>query len=176
MEGRRVQPRDGLTTSQRIPTNVRSVVIRPVRASELDAVVRLCSDHAAFERSGFQRGGKADLLSRVVFSAVPRLWCFVAEADGAIVSYATCTRDFSTWRAADYLHMDCLYVTPECRNAGIGEEMMRVVSRHADALGCATVEWQTPAWNADAARFYERLGAEATEKLRFAWTPPGSRR
>jgi GNAT superfamily N-acetyltransferase len=93
----------------------------------------------------------------------------VAEADGAIAGYATCTRDFSTWRAAEYLHMDCLYVAPGFRNAGIGGEMMRALSRHAGALGCATVEWQTPAWNADAVRFYERLGAEATEKMRFAW-------
>ena len=150
---------------------MRSVVIRPVRANELDAVVRLCAEHAAYEDFAFQRDGKTDLLSRAIFSAEPRLWCFVAEVDGAIAGYATCTRDFSTWRAADYLHLDCLYVAPEFRKAGIGAAMMRVVSRHAAALGCATVEWQTPSWNSDAARFYQRLGAEATEKLRFAWSP-----
>ena len=148
---------------------MRPVVIRPVEAGDLDSVIRLCADHAAYEKSAVQLDGKTDLLSRVIFSAEPRLWCFVAEADGAIAGYATCTRDFSTWRAAEYLHMDCLYVAPGFRNAGIGGEMMRALSRHAGALGCATVEWQTPAWNADAVRFYERLGAEATEKMRFAW-------
>ena len=150
---------------------MRPVVIRPVEAGDLDRVVRLCAEHAAYEKSAFHRDGKSDPLSRVLFSAEPRLWCFVAEVDGAIAGYATCTRDFSTWKAADYLHLDCLYVAPEFRKAGIGAAMMRVVSRHAAALGCATVEWQTPSWNSDAARFYQRLGAEATEKLRFAWSP-----
>lgn len=34
--------------------------------------------------------------------------------------------------------------------------------------GMPRIEWQTPAWNARAARFYERLGARALPKLRFA--------
>jgi len=136
---------------------------------DLEAIVRLCADHAEYEKAGFERDGKTEALREVLFAGVPRLWCFVAEADGAIVSYASGTRDFSTWRGADYLHLDCLYVAPEFRGAGIGAEMMRVVSRHATALGCSTLEWQTPAWNTEAARFYRRLGAEGTEKLRFAW-------
>jgi GNAT superfamily N-acetyltransferase len=150
---------------------VARIVVRPVRVEELAELVSLCAEHAAYEKSAFDRDGKVDSLRRAIFSAHPRLWCFVAEANGGIISYATCTREFSTWRAADFLYLDCLYVAPEYRNAGIGAEMMRIVSRHAGALGCTSVEWQTPAWNADAARFYARLGAEAAEKLRFAWTP-----
>jgi hypothetical protein len=33
--------------------------------------------------------------------------------------------------------------------------------------GCATVQWQTPAWNEDAARFYRRLGAVELDKRRY---------
>ena len=33
------------------------------------------------------------------------------------------------------------------------------------------IEWQTPQWNAAAARFYERLGAVAAPKLRYVWNP-----
>lgn len=67
--------------------------------------------------------------------------------------------------------MDCLFVDPGYRNVGLGTEMMEVSAQRAGALGCATLEWQTPAWNANAARFYPRLGAHAGGKLRFCWTP-----
>ncbi|MGP3950192.1 hypothetical protein [Streptomyces sp. 7N604] len=38
----------------------------------------------------------------------------------------------------------------------------------ARGLGLTEVQWQTPAWNEGAARFYERLGARAKEKLRYS--------
>lgn len=147
-------------------------LIRVAQPGDVDDVVRLCAKHAAYEQAQFSPEGKADSLRSAVFGSVPRLWCFVAEADSSIVGYATCTRDFSTWRAADYLYMDCLFIDPGYRNFGLGTEMMGVIAQSAGALGCATLEWQTPAWNANAARFYTRLGACASGKLRFCWTPP----
>jgi GNAT superfamily N-acetyltransferase len=146
-------------------------LIRAAQPSDVDDVVRLCAEHAAYEQAQFSPEGKAESLRSAAFASVPRLWCFVAEADNSIVAYATCTRDFSTWRAADYLHMDCLFIDPRYRNAGVGTEMMGGIAQRAGALGCATLEWQTPAWNASAARFYARLGACASTKLRFCWTP-----
>ncbi|MGW1911840.1 N-acetyltransferase family protein [Streptomyces sp. NPDC002076] len=41
------------------------------------------------------------------------------------------------------------------------------VVAEARRLGLAQVQWQTPAWNEEAVRFYDRLGARATEKLRY---------
>jgi len=65
--------------------------------------------------------------------------------------------------------MDCLYLQPAYRGRGIGWEMMRAVARQAHELGCAFIEWQTPAWNETAARFYANLGATRSEKIRFRW-------
>ena len=48
---------------------------------------------------------------------------------------------------------------------------MRAIAGLAVLLGCATVEWQTPIWNAEATRFYERLGAISRFKARFRWEP-----
>ena len=93
--------------------------VRLARLSDIDEVVKLCSEHARFEKANFSPEGKAERLSSAIFTAVPRLWCFVAESRGSIVGYATCTKDFSTWGAADFLHMDCLYLDPAHRNAGI---------------------------------------------------------
>jgi GNAT superfamily N-acetyltransferase len=149
----------------------RKPVVRPVRPSEIGDVLALCAEHAAYEGAAFSVEEHHARLVRAIFDESPRLWCFVAEADGMIVGYATCTKDFSTWRAADYLHLDCLYLTAGSRNAGIGTEMMAVILQHAGALGCPRLEWQTPAWNVNAIRFYQRLGAIGSDKVRFRWNP-----
>ncbi len=36
-------------------------------------------------------------------------------------------------------------------------------------LGCVNVQWQTPVWNERAIRFYQRLGGEGKEKVRFVF-------
>jgi GNAT superfamily N-acetyltransferase len=133
--------------------------------------VQLCIEHAAFEQAAFCADGKIEDLSRALFATEPQLWGFVVELNDVVVGYATCTRGFSTWQASDYLHMDCLYLARAHRRLGIGKQLMRAIARLAVLTGCTTVEWQTPIWNEEATRFYERLGAIARIKARFSWEP-----
>jgi GNAT superfamily N-acetyltransferase len=149
-----------------------SAVIRPVRPAEIEVVLRFCAEHAAYEGADFSLEECRSGLARSIFERPHRLSCFVAEVDGEVAGYATCTKDLSTWRAAEYIHMDCLYLTPAYRNAGLGKEIMSVIARHADSLGCRAIEWQTPASNANAIRFYQKLGAIGSDKVRFRWNLP----
>ena len=143
--------------------------IRQAEPSDLPDIVALCNEHAAYERALCTDTGNVDGLSRALFGPLPRLWCLIAEVGTSIVGYATYTRDFSTWRASEFLHMDCLFVREPYRRSGIGNQMIHAIANEARRLGCSEVEWQTPSWNTDAARFYERLGATRDAKLRYVW-------
>ncbi|MFJ2703815.1 hypothetical protein ACIO3R_11520 [Streptomyces sp. NPDC087428] len=44
---------------------------------------------------------------------------------------------------------------------------MEAVRNQARVLRLSQIRWQTPSWDADAIRFYDRLGARAKEKRRF---------
>jgi hypothetical protein len=85
----------------------RKPVVRPVQPADIEAVLALCAEHTTYEGAAFSVEEHHARLAHAIFDESPRLWCFVAEADGMIVGYATCTKDFSTWRAADCLHLDC---------------------------------------------------------------------
>ncbi|MFI0774554.1 GNAT family N-acetyltransferase [Streptomyces sp. NPDC021212] len=50
---------------------------------------------------------------------------------------------------------------------------MDAVTAHARDLGLTEIQWNTPAWNEGAVRFYERLGAQAKEKLRYTLSVSG---
>ena len=106
-------------------------------------------------------------LHAALFGAPPLLMCWVAERGGDLLGYATATREFSTWQAGYYLHMDCLYLKPEARNLGLGEQLAARLARDAVELQCKGMQWQTPADNVHAARFYRRIGAQSKDKLRF---------
>jgi GNAT superfamily N-acetyltransferase len=141
--------------------------IRPATRTDLPAVAALCAAHAAFERADPPPADLAARLAPKLFSTSPRAWCAVADFHGSLVGYATCSLEFSTWYAAEYLHLDCLFVSAENRGQGWGQRLFAATSEIATRLGAAHLEWQTPAWNTEAARFYHRTGAVHQEKLRY---------
>lgn len=137
--------------------------------ADLPRVALLAAEHAAFERAAPPAPDLADRLRALLFATTaPRLHCFVAERpDGEVVGYATCASEFSTWDGREYLHMDCLFLRSGNRGQGLGPLLMDAVAAQARDLGLTEIQWQTPTWNEDAVRFYERLGARAKEKLRY---------
>ena len=144
-----------------------SVVVRQVQSTDMEPLVRLCKDHAEYERVGYEAHHKAECLSVALFSDPPRLYAWVAVDGDSLVGYATATREYSTWSACEFLHMDCLFVQSTSRGAGFGATLFGAAVALARRLGLSEIQWQTPDWNVDASRFYRRHGGIAMGKLRF---------
>ena len=144
-----------------------SVRIAAVRSSDLALLVDLCAEHARYERAEFDPAGKAELLDAALFSNPARLCAWIAWSGDRALGYATASREFSTWSARDYLHLDCLFLHEEARGHGIGTALLRAAIGAAQAQGLRELQWQTPDWNEQAIRFYRRLGACAKAKMRF---------
>lgn len=141
--------------------------IRPVTRADVAELVELCAEHAAFERASYSREGREQGLEELLFREPPRLYGWVIETSNGLAGYATVALEASTFDAALYLHMDCLFLRPEARNAGLGRRLMQAIARQALDLGVGVVQWQTPDFNVDAARFYRRAGASEKNKVRF---------
>ncbi|WP_327394358.1 GNAT family N-acetyltransferase [Streptomyces phaeochromogenes] len=143
--------------------------VRHARHADLPRVAELAAEHASYEKSAPPVPDLAERLGVLLFDTpAPRLRCLVAELpDGEVVGYATCAPELSTWEGREYLTMDCLFLRDGNRGLGLGAALMDAVVAEARDLGLTEVQWQTPAWNEGAIRFYDRLGARAKEKLRY---------
>lgn len=144
-----------------------SVTVRRAVTPPGCALVRpLAVAHARYERSDAEV--PPDWGDRVAgLIAAGRLDLFVASDGGAAIGYASVTTEVSTWTAGRYAHLDCLFVAEARRDAGVGRQLVGAVVDHARAQGLAELRWQTPTWNEDAVRFYRRLGAVESPKVRF---------
>lgn len=141
-------------------------VRRAVTAAECAPVRPLVLAHARHERSDVVV--PADWAGRVAREvAAGRLDLFVAASGGAPIGYAAVTTDVATWSAERYAHLDCLFVADGHRDRGVGRLLMGVVLDDVRERDLGELQWQTPAWNADAVRFYRRLGARHATKERF---------
>lgn len=134
---------------------------------DLERVAELCAAHAEYERASIDVVGLSQRLRVEMESSRDRLFILVAEINQNIVAYASLTLEFSTWQGSDYLHMDCLFVEPARRGEKIGQQLFEEILVLAKNLNVSEIQWQTPAWNQRAVKFYESLGAVGRNKIRF---------
>jgi GNAT superfamily N-acetyltransferase len=142
-------------------------MVRAACGSDIHQLVQLIRDHASFERADPPSETLADDLPGMLFGPAARLHALVAETTDGVVGYATASLVASTWHAAQYLHLDCLYLAERARGVGIGGMLLESVRELASGLGATHVEWQTPEWNEGAIRFYDRSGATRRAKQRY---------
>ena len=84
-----------------------------------------------------------------------------------LLGFATSRPEFSTWDAAYYLHLDCLYLRPELRSRSVSRRVVSAIDHEAPRLGRGRIQWQTPVFNTNAIALYQRLGATEKNKVRF---------
>jgi GNAT superfamily N-acetyltransferase len=142
-------------------------IVRRARGRDAATLVPLCIEHAAYERIDCRLGGHGAALALALDGPSPPLHAWLAWIGDEPAGYATATIDFATLDGARFLHMDCLYVRAPWRGRGTGMQLFEAVRAFARTCDCAAMQWQTPAWNEDAARFYRRLGAHEKLKRRF---------
>lgn len=142
--------------------------IRRAQPGDVAELVGLMRDHAEYERAAPPPADLAERLPRVLFGETSRVVAFVAEQSGRLLGYATCSTEISTWEAAEFLHLDCLYLSGDSRGAGTGRLLVDAVIDEARDRGLGELRWQTPEWNVDAQRFYNRLGATSVTKRSYS--------
>ena len=110
-----------------------------------------------FTAADFRRDG---------FGAKPRFRCMVAEADAAVVGFATWYPAYDTTTATHGVHLLDLYVEEGARGRGYGTALIRAVARRAAEAGGKWVCFHVGPANTRAFELYRRLGATDL-RLRF---------
>lgn len=143
-----------------------TLAVRRAEADDADALLGLIQQHAAFER------GTAFItmaeLTRLLRADRPAVWLFVAQSRKALTGYAALTFDHALWHGKRFAHLDCLFVQEAARGSGVGKRLLAHCVLASRDAGLDRLEWQTPDWNHNAIRFYEREGGIGQHKVRFS--------
>ncbi|SNR80860.1 GNAT family N-acetyltransferase [Flavobacterium sp. ov086] len=141
--------------------------IRNCEVSDLPKLVVLCQKHAEYEKAAYSPEGKEEGLKKALFDENPKLHSLVVATKETIVGYVSYTFDFSTWNAATFIYMDCLFLEEETRGLGIGEILIEKLKQIGTEKNCVNIQWQTPEFNERAIKFYNRIGGKGKDKIRF---------
>jgi len=136
-----------------------SHTLRPAEPRDLDAIVSLIGELAAFEQLVHLLDLTPAKLAPHLFGERPVAECVVGEVGGEVVAFALFFTNFSTFLAQPGLYLEDLFVRPAHRGAGLGKALLEHLGRLAAERGCGRFEWSVLNWNANAIAFYEGLGA-----------------
>jgi GNAT superfamily N-acetyltransferase len=142
------------------------VTVRPAEDRDVDSVVAMVHELAAYERAADECRLGADQLRAALFGPHPALFCQVAEDDGAVVGMALWFLNFSTWDGVHGLYLEDLYVRPEHRGGGHGRALLAELAAECVRRGYSRLQWWVLDWNSPAIEFYRGLGAAAMDE----WT------
>jgi len=138
-----------------------TATVRPVRPSDVPAVVAMVHELADFERAADQCHLSADQLAGVLFDE-PTVFGHVAvDADDEPVGFALWFLNYSTWTGTSGIHLEDLYVRPRARGTGAGGALLAALADICVRRGYQRLEWVMLDWN-PAAEFYAAIGATVT--------------
>ena len=133
--------------------------IRAAEPRDLGAIVHLIGRLAEFEHLSHLVQATPDKLAPHLFGPRPVAEALVVDSGARVVGFALFFTNFSTFLAKPGLYLEDLFVEPELRGRGIGEALLTRLAELAAERGCGRFEWSVLDWNANAIRFYERMGA-----------------
>ncbi len=134
--------------------------ISPATSSDIPAILRLIRGLADYERMLHEVTLTEAQLRGAMFGRVPRIHAILADVGGDPVGMALFYYTFNTFKAAQNIFLEDLFVEPLHRGAGIGLALMRHLARRAVAENCGRLEWRVLNWNQPSIDFYRRLGAQ----------------
>jgi GNAT superfamily N-acetyltransferase len=133
--------------------------LRPATAADAAIVMSFIRDLAAYEKLLDEVIATPADIERALFAQQPRVFCDIAEWDGAPAGFALWFYNFSTFRGRHGIYLEDLFVKPVFRGHGIGKALLVNLARRAVREGCARVEWSVLDWNEPSINFYKSLGA-----------------
>ncbi len=141
-------------------------LVRPATPDDVDALLALVHDLAAYERAPDAVQMTAPMLRAALFCTQPLAQAVLVEHQSSIAGFALYFTSFSTWTGKAGLYLEDLFVKPQARGNGFGKALLRHLAGEAVRRGCARFEWQVLDWNQPAIDFYTSLGAEPLDE----WT------
>jgi len=147
-------------------------VLRPAELGDVSAIVQLIHGLAEFEKLTHLVKITPEKLRPHLFGERPVVEALVADVAGEgaareVVAFALYFTNFSTFLGKPGLYLEDLYVQPSHRGAGIGEALLKRLAQIAVERDYGRFEWSVLDWNADAIRFYERMGATVMPEWRI---------
>ncbi|MBX9911786.1 MAG: GNAT family N-acetyltransferase [Beijerinckiaceae bacterium] len=143
-----------------------TLLIRPAGPNEASLVLGFIRELAVYEKLPDAVTASEAEIAASLFCENPRVFCDIAEWQGAPVGFAVWFYTYSTFSGRHGIWLEDLFVREAQRGRGIGKALMVGLARRCVDEGLTRLAWWVLNWNEPSRVFYRSLGAKAQDE----WT------
>ncbi len=140
--------------------------IRPATVEDTDEILAMIYELALYEKAPNEAKATREQIIDSFFSADPKVFCEIVEADGEIAGLAIWFLNYSTWQGKHGIYLEDLFIRPQFRGRGFGKALLKHLAAICQERGYGRFQWWVLDWNEPSIEFYKALGAVAMDE----WT------
>ena len=141
-------------------STVSGVEIRPAEIDDVSLVYQFIYGLAEYENNLDKLKATEDNIRDALFGKRPCAEAVLAYYEDRPVGFAFFYTCISTFAGTPGIHLEDLFVKPECRSKGIGRALLVYLAQLITDRCYGRLEWTVLKWNEPAINFYKKLGAE----------------
>jgi GNAT superfamily N-acetyltransferase len=138
---------------------LRNLIIRKTEQSDIRQILEMIREFAEFENLSEYCEVTEENLHEVLFGEKAFVESLIAFVDETPIGYAIFFPYFASFRGQRGIYLEDIYLKPDFRRFGLGEKILREISRIAKEKGCLRIDFQVLKDNRNAVNFYQKLGA-----------------
>nr|AIA12849.1 Acetyltransferase (GNAT) family [uncultured bacterium] len=135
------------------------LIVRDAVRGDAPVILDFVRKLAEYERLTHEVAATPVDIERELFGAAPKVFCQLAEVDGAPVGFALWYYTFSTFQGRHGIWLEDLFVNPETRGHGVGKALLADLAQRCVREGLGRDEWNVLDWNQPSIDFYMSQGA-----------------
>jgi GNAT superfamily N-acetyltransferase len=136
------------------------ISIRPATLDDLELIYRFIQALAEYEKLSHEMVATKEDLALTLFGDKPAAEVRIARIDGTPVGFALFFTSYSTFLGKPGIHLEDLFVLPECRGKGVGKALLSHLAELVIERGYGRLEWAVLDWNEPSIQFYRSIGAQ----------------
>jgi GNAT superfamily N-acetyltransferase len=126
---------------------------------DIPVILSLIQALADYERLADQVESTEADLRLALFGPRPAAEVILGYAGDEPAGFALYFQTFSTFKGRPGLYLEDIFVRPEWRRQGLGQQLLARLARIAIERGYGRMEWSVLNWNETALRVYRAVGA-----------------
>lgn len=133
--------------------------IKFATVDDVPTILTFIKELAEYEKLAHEVMATEDILRETLFGDKAHAEVIIAYQNTNPIGFALFFHNFSTFLGKPGIYLEDLYVRPEMRGAGIGQQLLSFLAKLAKERNCGRLEWWVLDWNEPAINFYKRIGA-----------------
>lgn len=139
------------------------VVIREAVPADTATILRFILALADYERLRHEAEVDEARVRETLFAPQPRVFCSIAEWEGAPAGLALWYYSYSTFLGRHGIWLEDLFVDPDYRGKGMGKALLQHLAARCLVEGLGRLEWTVLDWNEPSIQFYRSFGAHSVD-------------